>query len=179
MAELALRSINDRISRLSIILFDLPRFAVWYKECGSCSRRRSRYLGKAMKSDMQLRQDVEYELDWDAGIDARNIAVTAKNGVVTLAGEVRNFNEKWHAEDIAKRIADVAGVASEIEIKLLDERTDTDIAEAATLAIQLDSRLPSDRIKVVVKHGWITLEGEAISTTRNRLLKVRFVTWRA
>jgi osmotically-inducible protein OsmY len=132
-----------------------------------------------MKSDMQLRQDVEYELDWDAGIDARNIAATAKNGVVTLAGEVRNFNEKWHAEDIAKRIADVAGVASEIEIKLLDERTDTDIAEAATLAIQLDSRLPSDRIKVVVKHGWITLEGEAISTTRNRLLKVRFVTWRA
>jgi osmotically-inducible protein OsmY len=113
-----------------------------------------------MKTDTELRRDVECELEWDAGIDARNIAVTAKNGVVTLTGEVPSFSEKWHAENIAKRVADVAGVANDIEIKLLGDRTDTDIAQAATLAIQLDSRVPSDRVKVVVKHGRITLEGE-------------------
>jgi osmotically-inducible protein OsmY len=116
--------------------------------------------GRHMKSDTELRRDVERELEWDAGIDARNIAVTAKNGVVTLTGVVPSFSEKWHAEEIAKRVADVAGVANDIEIKLLGERTDTEIAQAATLAIQLDSRLPSDRLIIVVKHGWITLEGE-------------------
>lgn len=116
--------------------------------------------GMHMKTDSELRQDVECELEWDAGIDARNIAVTAKNGVVRLTGEVPSFSEKWHAENIAKRVADVAGVANDIEIKLLGDRTDTDIAQAATLAIQLDSRVPSDRVKVVVKHGRITLEGE-------------------
>jgi osmotically-inducible protein OsmY len=113
-----------------------------------------------MKTDMEPRQDVECELEWDAGIDARNIAITAKNGVVTLTGEVPSFSEKWHAENIAKRVADVAGVANEIEIKLLGDRTNSDIAQAATLAIQLDCRVPSDRVKVVVKHGWITLEGQ-------------------
>lgn len=32
-----------------------------------------------MKTDLGLRQDVETELGWDPKIDARKIAVTAKN----------------------------------------------------------------------------------------------------
>ena len=112
-----------------------------------------------MKTDSELRRDVERELEWDPSIDARNIGVAAKNGVVTLTGYVSSYADKWRAERIAKRVSGVTALANEIEVKLSTERTDPDIAEAARAAIKADSRLPADRIKVIVERGWVTLEG--------------------
>jgi osmotically-inducible protein OsmY len=113
-----------------------------------------------MKSDSELRQDVERELEWDPSIDARNIAVAVKNGVVTLTGRVPTYSDKWRAESIAKRVSGVTAIADDLEVKLAMERTDADIAEAATTAIKMDGRVPPDSIKVIVSHGWITLEGK-------------------
>jgi osmotically-inducible protein OsmY len=112
-----------------------------------------------MKTDSELRRDVERELEWDPSIDARNIGVAAKNGVVTLTGYVSSYADKWRAERIAKRVLGVTALANEIEVKLSTERTDPDIAEAARAALKADSRLPADRIKVIVERGWVTLEG--------------------
>ena len=112
-----------------------------------------------MKTDSELRRDVERELEWDPSIDARNIGVAAKNGVVTLTGYVSSYADKWRAERIAKRVAGVSAIANEIEVKLSTERTDPDIAEAARAALKSDSRVPADRIKVIVERGWVTLEG--------------------
>jgi osmotically-inducible protein OsmY len=113
-----------------------------------------------MKSDSELRHDVERELEWDPSIDARNIAVAVKNGVVTLTGRVPTYSDKWRAESIAKRVSGVAAIADDLEVKLATERTDADIAEAATMAIKMDNRVPPDSVKVIVSHGWITLEGK-------------------
>jgi osmotically-inducible protein OsmY len=113
-----------------------------------------------MKTDPELRRDVERELEWDPSIDARNIAVAAKNGVVTLTGHVSSYSDKWRAESIAKRVAGVTALANEIEVKLSGERTDTDIAEAARTALRLDGRVPAESIKVIVSQGWLTLEGK-------------------
>ncbi len=113
-----------------------------------------------MNTDLELRQAVERELAWDPGIDVRHVAVAAKNGVITLTGTVGSFHEKWRAESIAKRVAGVAAVANDIRVNLLSERTDSDIAEAAALALGVDDRIPTDRIKVAVKNGWIELEGQ-------------------
>jgi osmotically-inducible protein OsmY len=112
-----------------------------------------------MKTDSELRRDVERELEWDPSIDARNIGVAVKNGVVTLTGYVSSYADKWRAERIAKRVAGVSAIANEIEVKLSTERTDPDIAEAARAALKSDSRVPADRIKVIVERGWVTLEG--------------------
>jgi osmotically-inducible protein OsmY len=115
--------------------------------------------GNNMKSDSELRHDVERELEWDPSIDARNIGVMAKNGVVTLTGNVSSYSDKWRAERIAKRVAGVTALANDIEVRLSKERTDADIAESARLTLKLDNRIPVDRVKVIVDHGWITLEG--------------------
>ena len=112
-----------------------------------------------MKTDSELRRDVERELEWDPSIDARNIGVAAKNGVVTLTGYVSSYADKWRAERIAKRVSGVTALANEIEVKLSTERTDPDIAEAARSSLKADSRVPADRIKVIVERGWVTLEG--------------------
>ena len=49
----------------------------------------------------------------DPNIDATDIAVNAKNGVVTLTGFVRSYSQKLEAERSAKRVAGVIAVANE------------------------------------------------------------------
>ena len=107
-----------------------------------------------------MRRDVQRELEWDPSIDARSIGVAAKNGVVTLTGYVSSYGDKWQAEHIAKRVGRSDDPsANDIELKLSSERTDPDIAEAARSSLKSDSRVPADRVRVVVERGWITLEG--------------------
>jgi osmotically-inducible protein OsmY len=112
-----------------------------------------------MKTDNELRRDVEMELRWDPSVVASDIGVAGKNGVITLTGQVSNYYEKWRAERVAKRVAGVAGLANDIEVRLSTQRTDTDIAQAAALALKINTSIPPDRVKVIVEHGWVTLEG--------------------
>ena len=114
-----------------------------------------------MKSDNVIKRDVEAELQWDPDIDATDIAVAAKAGVVTLTGYVRSFNQKWQAERDAKRVAGVTGVANDIEVRLPteSERPDPEMARDAVSALKSDLPYASETIKVVVRGGWVTLEG--------------------
>lgn len=115
-----------------------------------------------MRSDSDIKQDVEDELRWDPALDATDIAVTVNNGVATLAGFTRSYSDKLEAEAAAKRVAGVLGVANDIEVRLpsLNQRPDPEIARDAVAAIK--SRLPvvAEQIKVLVCDGWITLEGD-------------------
>jgi osmotically-inducible protein OsmY len=129
-----------------------------------------------MKTDSELRRDVERELEWDPSIDARDIAVAVKNGVVTLTGHVSRYSDKWTAERIAKRVAGATALVNNVEVKLGTERTDKDIAEDARTALKTDSRLPYDRIKIIVDHGWITLEGTVDAYNRRPRPKATSVT---
>ena len=115
-----------------------------------------------MKSDEEIERDVKEELRWDPELDPSDIAVSVRDGVVTLAGFVHSYNEKYEAEAAAKRVTGVAGVANDLEVRLpaVDERPDPDIAREAVAAIKAQLPLISDQIKVVVKNGWVTLEGE-------------------
>jgi osmotically-inducible protein OsmY len=85
-----------------------------------------------------------------------------KNGVVTLTGFVRSYSQKYEAEKAAKRIAGVVGLANDLEVRLagIDERPDPDIARDAVAALKNQLPYSYEHIKVVVKEGWITLEGE-------------------
>ena len=115
-----------------------------------------------MRSDSEIKRDVEDELRWDPDIDPTDIAVAVKNGVVTLTGFVKNYNDKWEAERDAKRVAGVLGVANDLEVRLpnIDERPDPDIARDAVAAIKNQLPFSYEHIRPVVKGGWVTLEGE-------------------
>jgi osmotically-inducible protein OsmY len=113
-----------------------------------------------VKSDSELRRDVERELEWEPSIDARRIGVAVIDGIVTLSGEVSTYAEKWKAERTTERVAGVKGVVNEIEVKTPTERSDTDLAKAAVDALHWDVTVPDDRIKVTVEKGWVTLKGE-------------------
>ena len=115
-----------------------------------------------MKTDAQILQDVIAELQWEPSVQAAQIGVEVNKGVVTLAGHVDSFSQKWHAERAAQRVAGVRALVVGLEVRLtgLSERTDADIAQAAQNVLQWTSLVPADAIKVMVEHGWVTLTGD-------------------
>jgi osmotically-inducible protein OsmY len=115
-----------------------------------------------MKTDDEIKRDVEEELRWDPDIDATNVAVAVKDGVVTLTGFVPSYAMKFQAENDAKRVAGVVAVANDIEVRVpaLDQRPDPEIAHDAVQALKNQLPYSSQNIKIIVHDGWITLEGE-------------------
>jgi osmotically-inducible protein OsmY len=114
------------------------------------------------KSDADIKTDVLSELNYEPSVKATEIGVLVKDGTVTLNGEVPNYFEKWDAVRAAKRVAGVRAIADDIDVKLPDfmRHTDTDIAAAASNHLVWSSKVPMDSVKVMVREGWITLEGE-------------------
>lgn len=113
-----------------------------------------------MKTDAGIRRDVEEELRFSPDIDETDIAAKVNDGVVTLTGYANSYFEKYQAEAAAKRVAGVAGVANDIQVRpsanVLD---DPEIARAAVAAIRAELPMSHDNIKVLVHQGHITLEG--------------------
>jgi osmotically-inducible protein OsmY len=115
-----------------------------------------------MRLDEDIRRDVEAELLWEPDIQSTDIAVKVKDGVVTLTGFVRKYSEKYEAERAAKRVFGVKGVANDLEVKLASasERLDREIAQDAVDALKRELPISSQNLKVVVRDGWITIEGQ-------------------
>src|SRR5438876_6858737 len=114
------------------------------------------------RTDEDIQRDVLAELKWDARVQPNEIGVSVKDGVVTLTGVVDSYSKRWAAEDAAHRVRGVKAVANDIEIRLPSsaERTDTEIAAAATRAREWDAFVPIDQSDGTVSKGWVTLSGE-------------------
>jgi osmotically-inducible protein OsmY len=114
-----------------------------------------------MRTDAEIERDVKEELKWQPDLDATDIAVSVNSGVVALTGFVKSYTDKYEAENAAKRVAGVVAVANDLEVRLpaIDERPDPEIARDAVAAIKSQLPISSEHIKVVVKNGWVTLEG--------------------
>jgi osmotically-inducible protein OsmY len=115
-----------------------------------------------VQTDQDIQRDVQLELKWDARVAPNEVAVTVKNGVVTLGGSVDSFSKKWAAERAALRVRGVKAVVNEIQVRLETENqlSDVGIAESAVRALELDSLIPQGAVKVSVSGGWVTLRGE-------------------
>lgn len=115
-----------------------------------------------MKTDAQLKKDIQEELGWDPAVNATNIGVIVKDGIVTLTGHLDSFAEKYAAERAAERVSGVQALTMEVEVVLpsRDRRNDADIASAARNALTWNTVVPDSRIHIKVERGWITLTGE-------------------
>ena len=113
-------------------------------------------------TDKEIRDAVLRELEWEPMVQSTEIGVAVKDGIVTLSGFVDSYSKKYHAERAAKRVEGVRAVVNDLEVKLPSSsvRTDEDLARAAVQALESRITVPHERIKVTVRDGWITLEGE-------------------
>src|SRR6516164_4307056 len=74
-----------------------------------------------MKTDLQLKHDVEAELEWEPAVTASRIGVEVKDGVVTLAGHLASLAEKIAAEQATRRVGGVRALVVELEVRLPGE----------------------------------------------------------
>ena len=113
-----------------------------------------------MKTDDELRRDVEEELEWEPSVDHREIGVAVKDGVVALTGVAPTYSARYRAEWATERVAGVKGVANDIEVHTVAKRTDADIAADAVHLLEWNNTVPRNRVTVEVDNGWLTLKGE-------------------
>jgi len=115
-----------------------------------------------MKTDVQLRQEIQLELSWDPAVKSTDIGVIVKDGVVTLTGDLTSHAEKHAVEHAVRRIRGVKAVAVEMHVRLAPslERNDADIALAARRALDWSVLVPDGHVQITVENGWLTLTGE-------------------
>src|SRR2546427_4070265 len=71
-----------------------------------------------MRTDMEIQKDVVAELRWEPSLRDDDIAVGVRDGVVTLAGFVDSYPDKWTAERAASKVKGVKAIANDLEVKL-------------------------------------------------------------
>ena len=115
-----------------------------------------------MKTDIEIQKDVLEQLKWEPYLNASEIGVAVKNGIVTLSGIVDSYSKKVLAEKVAKKIAGVKAIALDIQVGLspIYRKTDAEIAEAIVNALKWHTMIPHQNITVSVEHGSVKLEGE-------------------
>ena len=115
-----------------------------------------------MKTNEVLQKDVQDAIKWEPLLNAAEIGVTVKDGVVSLTGVVDSFIKKMEAENAAKRVVGVKAVVEKIEVKFANSfvKTNIEIANEALSALKSNWSVPNNKVTVKVEDGWITLEGE-------------------
>jgi osmotically-inducible protein OsmY len=113
------------------------------------------------RTDSQLQKDVIDELRWDPAVGSVEVGVAAKNGVVTLTGEVDSYPKKYAVNRAVERVSGVRAIAEELKVVLpaSHHRTDTDLAHAVSSALRWDVQVPDDMITARVEDAWVTLTG--------------------
>jgi osmotically-inducible protein OsmY len=114
-----------------------------------------------MISDFEVQMEVSEELRWEAAVDEADIAVAARDGVVTLAGTVPSHAERIVAAQVAARVAGVSAIANSLTVLLPREyhRADAELAAAAAHCLRWDVQLAGQDIAIRVVDGFVTLAG--------------------
>lgn len=114
-----------------------------------------------MNVDKKLQADVVAELSWEPSVNAAQIGVIAKEGVITLTGYVENYMQKSAAERAVGRVKGVRAVAEEIEVRLPMhvKKSDDEIAAALLNRLEWNTAIPKEAIRAKVENGWVTLTG--------------------
>jgi osmotically-inducible protein OsmY len=115
-----------------------------------------------MKSNVELQTDVQNALKWEPMLHAAEIGVTAKDGVVSLNGQVDSYVKKTQAEHAAKSVVGVRAIIENIDVNIPNQwtKTDSEIANAVLTGFEYNWSIPNDKIAIKVENGYVTLEGE-------------------
>lgn len=130
-----------------------------------------------MKSDSQLKLEVEEELMGNASLDATGIGVAVVDGIVTLSGHVPDYAKKVAAEKCALRVAGVVAVVVGIDVHLREseQRSDEDIALSVSAVLDWIAGLEEHAIKIKVEKGWVTLSGEVDDGYRSHIAEKNII----
>jgi osmotically-inducible protein OsmY len=115
-----------------------------------------------MRTNAELQKDVQEAIRWEPSLNAAEIGVTAKDGVVSLTGVVDSYGKKLEAENAAKAVNGVMAIVEKIEVRFADEwnKTNAEIALDVLNSLKANWSVPNNMVTVKVEKEWVTLEGE-------------------
>jgi osmotically-inducible protein OsmY len=115
-----------------------------------------------MKTDAQLQQKVIAKLARELSTSAVAISVGVNEGIVTLAGHVASYADKWDAEHAVQTVKWIQALVSTLDVRLpaSSARDDADIARATNNALVSSILVPTGAVHVMVEAGHVTLAGE-------------------
>ncbi|HXV62813.1 MAG TPA: BON domain-containing protein, partial [Vicinamibacteria bacterium] len=125
---------------------------------------------KLVRSDDELKAEIETTLEWDLFVDDGLIEVEVEDGVVSLTGTVGSAAEKWRATTTAwvTGVKEVDASGLNVERWARDEdlrrrkyaaRSDEEIRAAVEDALARDPRVLAFPLSVYVDGGNVTLRG--------------------
>ncbi|MEA2713613.1 MAG: hypothetical protein QOK27_1574, partial [Gemmatimonadales bacterium] len=85
-----------------------------------------------MQNDNEIQKDVTAALKVEPSLRDDDIAVAVRDGVVTLAGFVDSYADKWRSERLVSQVKGVKAIVNDIQVKLpsASQRPDPDLARA-------------------------------------------------
>ena len=113
-----------------------------------------------MTKDIEIQKNVMEELNSIPFINANEIGVSVKDGIVSLSGLIDSYPKKIAIERAVKKLNGVKAVAEEIIVNLNEKhkKTDSEIAHMVINVIEWNVH-PIHNLKVLVEDGCVTLEG--------------------
>jgi osmotically-inducible protein OsmY len=98
-------------------------------------------------------------LEWNSGLDASGIEITAEGGVATLSGSVQALWQKQLAEDLVSAVAGVTEVVNRLTVVPTLRVADDAVARDLSAALARNARIDDRKIDVTVRNGSVTLSG--------------------
>jgi hypothetical protein len=95
-------------------------------------------------------QSVLRALEETVQLDLRDVSVKTDDDVVTVSGLVRSRVAKDAVERAFEQVSGLRAIASDLEIKPLPERTDTEIAKGILRAFQSHAIMTADDVRIIV-----------------------------
>ena len=112
-------------------------------------------------TDVSTRDAVEQELDWTPQVeDSATIGVGVHDGVVSLSGAVSSYSQKVATAKAALRVKGVNAVVNDLVVRYPGtQRTDVEIAEAASKILRWIAGVPEGSVKLEVRDRAAYLSG--------------------
>lgn len=114
-----------------------------------------------MSNDSLISDEIRARYVRDSRIsNPAEVAVSEREGTVTLRGSVGSFQQRRAAVEIAKSVRGVRAVDDELSVDLLDRWPDDELRGAALQALMSSGDVPADFVDVTAADGWLTLKGQ-------------------
>jgi osmotically-inducible protein OsmY len=127
-----------------------------------------RVVPPILRSDREIRNDVEDALLADPATDSYEIDVEVEDNVVSLSGTVESWQEKELCETVAKGVKGVKGVNNNIVVSWRTKRFDDEIKAEIKKTLEWDAFVEHALVDVKVEEGKVSLSGTVGSAAEKR-----------
>jgi osmotically-inducible protein OsmY len=116
-------------------------------------------------SDKKIKEGLEKIFQVNSCLDASNISISVKEGIVNLKGSVKTYWEKEMVTELASEIPGIISIENKLTVKPVEPLSDKEIKKEIEAALERAIRVNKDKIKIEVKNGVVSLTGTVSSMT--------------